>query len=124
LRLVPFGLSREGGRVHSEDGQAAVELAALLPWVAAVLLVAWQFVIAGDARSSAAVAARAAARAVAVGGDPEGAARARLPEHLRRGLRIRSGSDGSVAVSVRVPALLAPLHLGRVRAEAGLGATP
>jgi hypothetical protein len=106
-----------------ERGQAAVELAALLPWVAAALLVAWQFVVAGDARSSAAVAARAAARAVAVGGDPETTARKRLPERLRRGLRVRARADGSVSVSVRVPALAAPLDLGRVRAEAGLGAT-
>ena len=109
--------------MHSEDGQAAVEMAALLPWVAAVLLVAWQFVLAGDARSSAAVAARAAARAVAVGADPRRAARERLPARLRRGLRVRVGSGGSVSVSVRVPALAAPLDLGRVRAEAGLGAT-
>ena len=36
--------------VLREDGQAAVEMVALLPWVAAVLLVAWQFVVAGDAR--------------------------------------------------------------------------
>jgi hypothetical protein len=108
--------------VHSEDGQAAVELAALLPWLAAVLLVAWQLVLAGDARSSAAVAARAAARAVAVGADPTTAARERLPERLRRGLRVRAGEGGAVSVSVRVPALAAPLDLGRVHAEASLGA--
>ena len=107
-----------------EHGQAAAEVAALLPWVAAVLLVAWQIVVAGDARSSAAVAARAAARAVAIGADPRLAARERLPERLRRGLRVRVGSGGSVSVSVRVPALAAPLDLGRVRAEATLGTTP
>jgi TadE-like protein len=110
--------------VHAEDGQAAVELAALLPWIAAVLLVAWQFVLVGDAKSSAAVAARAAARAAAVGGDPELAARERLPKRLRRGLRVRAGSGGAVSVSVRVPALATALALGRVHAEAGLGATP
>ena len=99
-------------------------MAALLPVVAGVLLVAWQLVVAGDARSSAGVAARAAARAVAVGADPRRAARDQLPERLRRGLRVRVGSGGSVTVSVRVPALAAPLDLGRVRAEAGLGATP
>ena len=110
--------------MHSEDGQAAVELAALLPWVAAVLLVAWQLVVAGDARSSAAIAARAAARAAAIGADPEVAARDRLPQRLRRGLRVRTLADGTVSVSVRVPALAAPLDLGRVRAEAGRGATP
>jgi pilus assembly protein CpaE len=110
--------------VASEDGQAAVETAAVLPWVAAVLLVAWQFALAGDTRSSAAVAARAAARAVAVGADPAAAARERLPRRLRRGLRVSTSDDGAVAVSVRVPALAAPLDLGRVRAEASLGATP
>lgn len=107
-----------------EEGQAAVELVALLPWVAAVLLVAWQFVLAGDARSSAAVAARAAARAAAVGADPAAAARERLPGRLRRGLRVRAGAGGAVVVSVRVPVLAAPLNLGRVRAEASLGASP
>jgi pilus assembly protein CpaE len=107
-----------------ESGQAGVEMAALLPVVAGVLLVAWQLVVAGDARSSAAVAARAAARAAAVGADPHAAAGERLPRRLRHGLRVRVGSGGSVTVSVRVPALVAPLDLGRVRAEAGLGATP
>jgi uncharacterized protein (UPF0333 family) len=107
-----------------ERGQAAAEMAALLPLLAGVLLVAWQFVVAGDARASAAVAARAAARAVAIGADPGHAARQRLPERLRRGLRVRVGSGGSVSVSVRVPALAASLDLGRVRAEANLGATP
>jgi hypothetical protein len=110
--------------VALEDGQAAVETAALLPWVAAVLLVGWQFVLVGDARSSAAVAARAAARAVAVGSDPAAVARDRLPQRLRGGLRVRTGEGGAVSVSVRVPALAAPLDLGRVRAEAALGASP
>ncbi len=106
-----------------EDGQAAVEMVALLPWVAAVLLVAWQFVVAGDARASAAVAARAAARAVAVGADPAAAARERLPRRLRPGLRVRTADGGAVSVSVRVPALAGPLELGRVAASAGLGAS-
>ena len=99
-------------------------MVALLPWVAAVLLVAWQFVVLGDARSSAAVAARAAARAAAVGADPAAAARERLPRRLRRGLRGRAGEGGVVSVSVRVRALAGRLHVGRVRAEAGLGAVP
>ena len=109
--------------MHSDDGQAAVELAALLPLVAAVLLVAWQFVVAGEARSSAAVAARAAARAAAVGADPAEAARSRLPPRLRRGVRVRAGSRGVLTVSVRVPALAARIDLGRVHATASLGAS-
>jgi hypothetical protein len=99
-------------------------MVALLPWVAAVLLVAWQLVALGDARSSAAVAARAAARAVAVGADPAAAARERLPRRLRRGLRVRAGEGGVVSVSVRVGAVAGRLHLGRVRAEAALGVSP
>jgi hypothetical protein len=122
--VVPFWQCREGGAVLREDGQAAVEAVAVLPWVAAVLLVAWQFVVFGDVRSSAAVAARAAARAVAVGDDARPAARDRLPRRLRDGLRVREGERGAVSVSVRVPALAGLLELGRVEAEAGLGAAP
>ena len=110
--------------MHSQDGQAAVEMVALLPWVAAVLLAAWQFALAGDAKASAAVAARAAARAVAVGDDPTTAARERLPVRLRAGSRVRVRDGGGVSVSVRVPALAPPLTLGRVGAEANLGVTP
>ncbi|HET8953037.1 MAG TPA: hypothetical protein VFN44_21110 [Solirubrobacteraceae bacterium] len=110
--------------MHSEDGQAAVETVALLPWVAAVLLVAWQFVLVGEATSSAAVAARAAARAAAIGADPEAAARERLPKRLRRGLRVRARGAGAVSVSIRVPVLATPIDLGRVSARADLGATP
>jgi hypothetical protein len=97
-------------------------MVALLPWLAAVLLVAWQFVLVGDARSSAAIAARAGARAVAVGVDPAVAARERLPRRLRRGLRVEAGEGGLVSVSVRVPALAGRLRLGRVEASASLGA--
>jgi pilus assembly protein CpaE len=121
--VVPFWPGREGVGVGTRaDGQAAVEMVALLPWVAAVLLVAWQFVLAGDARSSAAIAARAGARAVAVGADPAAAARERLPRRLRRGLRVETGEGGSVSVSVRVPALAGAPELGRVEASAALGA--
>jgi pilus assembly protein CpaE len=108
--------------VAREDGQSAVEVAALLPLLALLLLVAWQFVLLGDARSSAAFAARAAARAAAVGSDPAAAARERLPRRLRRGLRVRSGSRGAVSVSVRVPSPVR-LDLGRVGASAALGAS-
>ena len=97
-------------------------MVAVLPWVAAVLLVAWQLVVVGDARSSAAIAARAAARAVAVGSDPAQAARERLPWRLRHGLLVRAGAGGAVSVSVRVPAPVGALEFGRVEASAALGA--
>jgi Flp pilus assembly protein TadG len=101
-----------------EHGQAAVELAALLPVVAAVLAIAWQLALAGHAAWAASAAARAAARAVAVGGDPGAAARAHLPRRLERGLRVRE-RGGRVSVSVRRPSMLPSLALGRARAEAG-----
>ena len=107
-----------------EDGQAAVEMVALLPWLAAVLLVAWQFVLAGDARSSAAVAARAAARAVAVGADPRPPRASGCRGGCAAGCACARAPAASVSVSVRVPALAGPLDLGRVRAEAALGAAP
>ena len=91
--------------------------------VAAVLLVAWQFVLVGDARSSAAVAARAG------GARGRGRGRSRRPRRasgsrarLRRGLRVRGRPRAaSVSVSVRVPALAGRLDLGRVRADGGAG---
>lgn len=101
------------------DGQATVELVALLPCLAAVLAVAWQLVLAGHATWAVATAARAAARAAAVGGDPEAAARAHLPARLERGLEVRRReADGSVELSLRIPAVVPAMRPGRVNAEA------
>jgi pilus assembly protein CpaE len=100
-----------------ESGQAAVEVVALLPWVALLLALAWQLVLAGDAASAVAAAARAAARAAAVGADPGAAARAHLPRRLERGLEVRR--DGAaVRVRVAVPAVVPKLRLGHVSAHA------
>lgn len=86
-----------------EDGQAAVELCALLPLVAALALGLWQVAVWGQAAWSAGSAARAGARAHAVGADPLFAARRALPNALRTGLRVRPGADGQVEVTVAVP---------------------
>jgi TadE-like protein len=118
----PSRPAREVIAVLREDGQATVETVALLPLLVLLLGVAWQLALAGDAGAAAAGAARAAARAVAAGTDPEAAARAHLPERLERGLRVRAGAAGAVRVSVRVPGVVAGLRLGRVGAEADLGA--
>jgi TadE-like protein len=101
-----------------QDGQATVELVAVLPCIVAVLAAVWQVVLAADAASSVATAARAAARAAAVGGDPAAAARRHLPPRLERGLRVNRGADGAVGVSVRVPTVLGALHLGRAHSTA------
>ena len=94
-----MGLSRE-------RGQASIELVAVLPFVLLVAAVAWQLVLLGHTAWLTAQAARAAARADAVGRDREAAARSALPLSLERGLEVRRLPAGGVRVSVRVPLLL------------------
>jgi hypothetical protein len=109
-------------RAQSESGQASVEAVAAVPLVLLAALVAWQLVLAGYSLWSCANAARAAARAEAVGGSPSRAARSALPRSLERGLSVRRGEGGAVRVSLRVPILLpawrSPL---RVSATSSLG---
>jgi hypothetical protein len=93
-------------RSRSESGQASVELVALLPLVAVVGLVLWQAVVAGQAAWLAGSAARAAARASAVGGDARAAAGSSLPGTLRHGLRVDRRSDGTVRIRIRVPSVV------------------
>jgi hypothetical protein len=92
--------------VRSERGQASVELVALLPFVALSALVVWQLAVAGHALWSAGGAARAAARAAAVGTDTGAAARRVLPRRLERGLVVAKTNDGGVRVAVAVPLVL------------------
>ena len=87
------------------DGQAAVELVAVLPLVALIALSLWQLAVAGQAAWLAGAAARAAARAHAVGGDEAAAARGVLPGRLERGLRVHAGEDGSVTLRLAVPSV-------------------
>ena len=99
----------------SERGQASVELVALLPCLAAVIVAVWQAVLVGWAAWGAHAAARAAARADAVKGDAALAARRHLPAELERGLRVATDGRGEVRVVVRIPsppALPSPGHIG------------
>src|SRR5215210_3470504 len=105
-------------RRHGERGQAAVELVALLPLLAALLAGLWQAALWGHASWAVAAAARAAARAAAVDADPRRAARAHLPRALERGLRVRVGEDGTAAVRTRVPPVPGLPRLGTVSARA------
>jgi hypothetical protein len=90
-----------------QGGQASVELVALLPLLAVIGGVLWQIAVAGQAVWLAGAAARAAARAVAVGGDAPAAARGALPPRLEHGLRVTATGDrGAVRVAVRVPSVL------------------
>jgi hypothetical protein len=106
----------------SERGQATVEFLGTLPAALLVVLVAWQFVLAGQTTWLAGNAARVAARAQAVGRDPDAAARSALPSHLRRRLEVaREGERGErIRVRVRLPLLLrrwgSPLEIGATAA--------
>jgi hypothetical protein len=102
---------------ESERGQASVEFLGTLPAALLVALIGWQLLLAGQASWLAGNAARVAARAQAVGGDPATAARGALPSYLREGVEVDSADGGRrVDVRLRVPFLLrrwsSPLELG------------
>lgn len=104
--------------LSDDDGQATVELVALLPLVGLLAALLWQALLAGTAFWLSGSAARAAARAAAVGADPAAAARGVLPVRLERGLRVRRHADGSVDVMVQVPAALGGGTVGAVTTRA------
>jgi hypothetical protein len=106
-------------RRSGEAGQASVDLVAAIPGLILVTLLVAQLALAGYALWSAGVAARAGSRAAYVGGDGEAAARASLPEPLRRGATI-SDRNGA-RVRVRTPSLVPRMPGVPVTARAGLG---
>src|SRR5436190_16744919 len=90
----------------SECGQASVELLGAVPAVLLVGLLVWQLAVAGQAAWLCANAARAAARAEAVGRNGPAAARSALPRSLERGLKVDSAAGGAVRVRMRIPLLI------------------
>lgn len=89
-----------------QEGQAAVELIALLPAVALSALVGWQLLVGAQAWLHAAGAARAGERAAVVGADPVAAARAAVPAGWGRRLGVEPAAGGRpLRVRVRVPAV-------------------
>jgi hypothetical protein len=104
---------------RGQHGQASVETVALLPLVVLVGALLWQAVVAGQALWLSGAAARAAARATAVGGDAEAAARGALPRRLEHGLRVRPAGDGAgVRVAVRIPSVLTAGSIATVQSRA------
>lgn len=93
-------------RWRRTEGQAAVELVALLPLAALLLAGAWQLAVAGHATWAADAAARAAARAAAIGDDARAAARHELPGRLGRDARVRERGEGTVEVTIGIPRVL------------------
>jgi hypothetical protein len=111
--------------VARDEGQATVELLAVVPVLLAAGLVVWQLVLVGHTAWVSAHAARAAARAELVGEDAAAAARSALPKGLERGLEVEREATGGVRVRVPVPIvhtrLTAPVKLA---ARASLEAVP
>jgi hypothetical protein len=99
--------------MRDERGQATVELVAVLPLVALLALLAWQGAVAGHAAWMSGSAARAAARASAIGGDPEAAAR-----RVIAGAEVDDKGDGEVTVRVPVPAVVAGVQLTAIETRA------
>jgi pilus assembly protein CpaE len=110
--------SRARRAARGEEGTASVELVAVVPFLLLAVLAAAQIALAGQALWSAGVAARAGARAAAVGKDPAAAARAALPPSMRDGATVED-EDG-IAVKVGVPLLIPALPEVRVRARSSL----
>jgi hypothetical protein len=104
--------------LRSDDGQATVELVALLPLVGLLVALLWQALLAGETVWLSGGAARAAARAAAVGADPADAARGVLPERLERGMHVAREPDGAVTLVLRVPAAFGAGTIASVTARA------
>jgi hypothetical protein len=106
-------------RLRDATGQASVEFVGVLPLVLIVAGALWQAVLVGQAVWVSAGAARAAARAQAIGADAPASARRALPALLRRDLRVDAGRAG-VRVAVSIPFVLTGGHLATVSARAAL----
>ena len=109
------------GRVRTADGQATVELVALLPLLLAVGLCAAALVAAHGAGEQAGMAAQAGAMALLRGGDPREAARRALPPELRPRATIAvRGRRVTVRLRPGVPvAAVAGAMTAEVSADAG-----
>jgi hypothetical protein len=94
-------------------------LIAVVPFLLLAVLVAAQIGLAGQALWSAAVAARAGARAALVGGDAGAMARRALPPSLRSGAEV--DDSGAVSVRVAIPRLVPGMPRLMVGAKTELG---
>jgi hypothetical protein len=90
----------------AERGQAGIELVVLLPCLLLLVAALAQACLLALCAIAAERAASAGARAVARGAPPGPAVRGVLPSALARGVSVRVGADGAVAVRLVVPRLL------------------
>src|SRR4051794_15792288 len=101
-----------------QRGPAGAGLPPLLPLLPLPAALAWQAALAGQAVWLSGAAARAAARAQAVGGDPATAARSSLPPALTHLVRVRPSRDGAGDVALGVPSVVGGARLATVHARA------
>lgn len=103
--------------LRSSSGQASVELLAAIPLVVILGWSVWQAAIAGLTAERAAHGARVASRALGLGSSPRDAIRRALPSSVAKEAKVKSG-QGSVTVSLPVPAVIPVFKLGEVSASA------
>ncbi len=89
-----------------DAGQASIELVGLFPLLLLTILFAWQAVLTGVSAHMASNGAREAARAAAVGGDVDAAARRAVPGWLEDGISVSRSGATHVKVSIKTPLLL------------------
>ena len=104
--------------MRAQRGQATVETVALLPLVVLLGALLWQAIVAGQTLWMSSAAARAAARAAAVGGDPEAAARGALPSWLEQGLQVKVTAPAAVRVRLQIPSVVTRGSLMAVESRA------
>jgi cell wall-associated NlpC family hydrolase len=113
-------------RIHLQTGQAAIELLGVLPALAALALLGWYVVAAAHGIDLAGGAARAGARAAAVGAPAERAARATLPDRLSSSARVTrlDAPPGIAGVRVALPPVAAagPALVAEARAAVAASA--
>jgi hypothetical protein len=112
--------------MNGDDGQATVELVALLPLLLIAALAGAAVIGAHTAGEQAGQAAQAGAMALLRGSDPRAAARRALPAHVRRRAAIEvRGRRVTVRIRPNLPlaALEHPLT-GTATASAGPGPSP
>lgn len=118
MSVPPTSRGRRGRR--GDRGQSTLELVRLFPLLLVVLFLVLQTLSAVFALSQAGTAARAASRAASLELDPAAAARAVVAPSLDPQV---SGAGTTWTVSVRVPVVFSPLHLGSVTRSATFPAT-
>ncbi len=106
----------------NQRGSAALEFVGLIPVILLTAVIAIQFGIFGWAALSVSDAARAAARAAAMGQDPHLAAQAALPNGLEP-VQVTGGQTGdgySYTVTIKTPTVVPILDLGEISRSADM----